>query len=160
VSCRFINKIYNLPSPGTISSGGKGKSDKETLLVSFPKGNYTMNDVLKKINNDDNKVFSLVLVNDEYNIFTNKCLVLNNHMAVFFGINNFIKKQGPMTQVTIKPVLSEIYINCDIVDQAMVFNDGVRCSIFNTIILNEDRKNTNYSPNDNHRERFVTSSQL
>jgi len=46
VGCRFINQIYNL----TENINGTISNDSDSVLVSFTKGNYTIDDIIKKIN--------------------------------------------------------------------------------------------------------------
>jgi len=58
---------------GTISNDG------DVELVSFTKGNYTADDIIKKIN-EANKGFTIILVGEKYKI---KWL----SMAKFFGIS-------------------------------------------------------------------------
>ena len=139
VNCRFINKAYNLTETGTISS------DKNVELVRFAKGNYTADDIIKKIN-EANKGFTIVLVGEKYKIFTNIWLRLNDAMAKFFSINKVLKKPGPAVEVFIKPILSEVYVNADIVDSDKVYCHGGRGYIFSSIILSTHER-TDYSPN-------------
>jgi len=139
VNCRFINKIYNLTENGTISN------DSDAVLVSFTKGNYTADDIIKKIN-EANKGFTIILVGEKYKIFTNIQLKLNDAMAKFFGINKIVKKPGPAVEVFIKPILSEVYLNADIVDSDKVYCHGGKCHIFSSIILSTNER-TDYSPN-------------
>jgi len=151
ISLNFTNKVFNLPSIGKISN------DKDVVLVTFQPGNWTIESMIKEVNKA-NKGITIVLVNDKYKILSNLSLHFNDSLAKFFSIQKIYKKPGPALEISFKPLIHEVFLNCDLIDQSNVLYNGSKSQVLACIPLESNR--TNYFPNDNLYTRLKSGSYI
>jgi len=132
VSCRFVNKLYNLPKDGTITDvSGK-------VLVHFSAGNWTLKRIRQKLASSD-KGLLLERNGVGYAFKGATPVILSVGMLALLSPNT-----SGIIILTPVPVLSFIYINCGLIDE--VLYDGVKSKILCRMPLNTSDDITEYSP--------------
>jgi len=130
VSCRFVNKLYNLPKDGTISD------DTNNVLVHFSAGHWTLKRIREKLASAD-KGLRLERYGAGYAFKGALPVILNTGMLVLLHPNH-------KDIIMLTPVLSVIYINCSLIDEVLC--DGARSKILCRVPLNTSDDITEYSP--------------
>ena len=139
VHCKFTNRLLNLPSIATISN------ENDVVLVTFQKGNYDAEQIIKKID-DANKGISIVLIGENYKLISNSTLHFNDIMSIFLGVPKIYKKPGPSLNITFQPVISEIYLHCNLIDPNDTFYNGNKTQILDCIFLDKINEINIYKP--------------